>query len=859
MKKRILSMLLAVVMVLSLATTTVLAAETENTTYPTVHNMNGLDITVDGIKNAEEGWDNVHVFDFDKHVYDGTGKDAIDRNDRVDSITGESNIRYSHDDENIYVYYETSNSDTLLQEEDNGGLLLRIVPELGVDMRGAENTYTDGTYFFIWLNLRNSLEFTNEDTVGSIWDLIFTDNNHNVWGLGQKTLVAQFGFKGWYDDYGHYSSAFAKNSLIALHVEKDANGTPIKKSIEMKLPMSDLYKQRIAANQAKGTNDPIFYFVAYERTRQYNGTFEAPIKGDIDPSTGFEEVIDTGTSNGGYLVSLDGEPVSWGYDDPGYKVNSRVDYGAPVTFPAHKPEAHTNFGKVVTVDGVMGENEGWSRSPMFVTTINASSNNIQGEATLTQPDTNPTTIRISCDGQKVYFFIESTHYDTLNANWYDCNAGKFDANGSALPADWQTPAYYLHFYPDSDKPRSEYGVDNGHWFTAAFTTFRWYGLSDANLDENGTLIWDMNNPSGNNESLFWRLLYGADRSEQYSKEFCLAGVELAAHVDKNEYGERTKLSIEFAFPLAQEVVAALEEGDVAYKFAFVERTNRYQDMSAEMPTWVTSKDGGYYLNDTMVDSRLKNDEADFGIPITLKQNTYDGGETILPETDLNAAIAAVNKKLDATKTALENAIKAGNKTLTAEIEALGEALVEAEAAYMEADQVTRETLTAKINAAVTTLNAAITAVNQKLDVTKTALENAIKAGNDTLTAEIEALNNAIEEAEAAYAAADLAMSDTLTAKIAAAEATLNAAIAAVDKKLDDAKTELENEIKADNDTVAAEIESLKNMGIAMIVIVSVVCGAGLVTTLILVKKIKLLTSASTKIASSVNSNSSTEN
>jgi pyridoxine kinase len=57
----------------------------------------------------------------------------------------------------------------------------------------------------------------------------------------------------------------------------------------------------------------------------------------------------------------------------------------------------------------------------------------------------------------------------------------------------------------------------------------------------------------------------------------------------------------------------------------------------------------------------------------------------------------------------------------------------------------------------------------------------------------------------------------------------------------------------------AEIESLKNMVIAMIVIVSVVCGAGLATTLILVKKIKLLTSASTKIASSVNSNSSTEN
>ena len=157
-----------------------------------------------------------------------------------------------------------------------------------------------------------------------------------------------------------------------------------------------------------------------------------------------------------------------------------------------------------------------------------------------------------------------------------------------------------------------------------------------------------------------------------------------------------------------------------------------------------------------------------------------------------------------------------------------------------------------------------------------------------MTTEIEALNKALEEAEEAYAAADLAMSDTLTAKIAAAETTLNAAIAAVNQKLDDAKTALENEIKADNDTVAAEIEalkdtvtteieSLKNTVIAMIVIVSVVCGAGLVTILILVKKIKLLTSAfkgvaavaqgvemlstsaESKVAPSEDENSSTEN
>ena len=104
-------------------------------------------------------------------------------------------------------------------------------------------------------------------------------------------------------------------------------------------------------------------------------------------------------------------------------------------------------------------------------------------------------------------------------------------------------------------------------------------------------------------------------------EFSLAGVELAAHVDKDENGERVKLSMEFAFPLADDVVEALEQGDVTYKFAFWERTNRFMDMSAETPEWYSIIDGGYYINDTTQDSRLKTDDADPGILITLPQNT----------------------------------------------------------------------------------------------------------------------------------------------------------------------------------------------------------------------------------------------
>ena len=262
-------------------------------------------VTLDGIMDEKEGWDKATVFDFAMHVQDGTGSTFVKREDRAEGITGSSSIRFRNDNDYLYIYYETSNSDTLTQTSGNGGLVLRIVPQNNVNMQSS--VYADGTYMHLWLNVANNLEFLNEDIVGSIHDFTFTDPDNTVWGLGMKTPVNQFGFKGWYDSYGDYSSAFAKNTTIALHIEKDADNTPIKKAYEIKMPLSSTYKNRL------GSSEPTFYFSAYERSRQYNGT-------------------DVYAVNGGYLISTDGTtPVSFGHDDVGVKDNSTVTNGIPVT------------------------------------------------------------------------------------------------------------------------------------------------------------------------------------------------------------------------------------------------------------------------------------------------------------------------------------------------------------------------------------------------------------------------------------------------------------------------------------------------------------------------------------------------
>ena len=104
------------------------------------------------------------------------------------------------------------------------------------------------------------------------------------------------------------------------------------------------------------------------------------------------------------------------------------------------------------------------------------------------------------------------------------------------------------------------------------------------------------------------------------------------------------------------------------------------------------------------------------------------------------------------------------------------------------------------------INAALATLDQNLANAQTNLQNAIdtKADAATVNQSIADLNKALDEAEVAYAAADKALDD----KLVAAQTTLDTAIQAVDKKVDDAKTALEAAIAAGDAALTTEVENL---------------------------------------------------
>ncbi len=104
------------------------------------------------------------------------------------------------------------------------------------------------------------------------------------------------------------------------------------------------------------------------------------------------------------------------------------------------------------------------------------------------------------------------------------------------------------------------------------------------------------------------------------------------------------------------------------------------------------------------------------------------------------------------------------------------------------------------------INAALATLDQNLANAQTNLQNAIdtKADAATVNQSIADLNKALSNAEAAYAAADKALDD----KLVAAQTTLDTAIQAVDKKVDDAKTALEAAIAAGDAALTTEVENL---------------------------------------------------
>ena len=105
----------------------------------------------------------------------------------------------------------------------------------------------------------------------------------------------------------------------------------------------------------------------------------------------------------------------------------------------------------------------------------------------------------------------------------------------------------------------------------------------------------------------------------------------------------------------------------------------------------------------------------------------------------------------------------------------------------------------KANEAMT---AALATIEEKLTKAQEELSDAIAKGEE-LDGKIANLNEAIQGVKSTYAT-----TDAMTDAVSAAQTTLDTAIKAVDKKVDDAKAELEAAIKAGNETLTAEIETL---------------------------------------------------
>ena len=108
----------------------------------------------------------------------------------------------------------------------------------------------------------------------------------------------------------------------------------------------------------------------------------------------------------------------------------------------------------------------------------------------------------------------------------------------------------------------------------------------------------------------------------------------------------------------------------------------------------------------------------------------------------------------------------------------------------------------------TELQAAIDKVAADLTAAQTALNTAITNGDTALDGKITALNTALEAAKKAYADADTAMQGVLNTKIESADATLEAAIKAVEKNLSDAITALEAADKTNADAITNAIAAL---------------------------------------------------
>ena len=188
----------------------------------------------------------------------------------------------------------------------------------------------------------------------------------------------------------------------------------------------------------------------------------------------------------------------------------------------------------------------------------------------------------------------------------------------------------------------------------------------------------------------------------------------------------------------------------------------------------------------------------------------------LDEADalLEKAIQDVQDNLDAAKKeladaidALDEAMKKGDSDLAEEINGLNEALINAENALKQADETNNAELTEKIDEADALLEKAIQDVQDNLDAAKKeltdaidALETAMENGDADLSDKIAALAKALAKAQEELENTIADNKAALEAKMAVANTLIKDSIKQVQKNLDTAKKQLETAI-SDGDTV----------------------------------------------------------
>ncbi len=190
-------------------------------------------------------------------------------------------------------------------------------------------------------------------------------------------------------------------------------------------------------------------------------------------------------------------------------------------------------------------------------------------------------------------------------------------------------------------------------------------------------------------------------------------------------------------------------------------------------------------------------------------------------TDAETAISDLNTAI----ADLEKAMLQGDADLSDEIAALRDALEQAKVDFADADEALKKELLQEIEKAQATLQTAIEQVASDLETAEKELLEAIAAGNTVLDRKIKILNTSLVTAKAVLEAADSANKAELTAKIEEADKALQAAIEALQTAVDDLSAELDKAksdlAKADADN-KADLEAKDSQQQTFIIVVCVI-------------------------------------